>query len=384
MRESRQAELVDRFFALREKGSTSLSDAVYRMPAGRYVDAAHAETERRRLFRSRPVFVCLSGEVPGPGDYLTADVAGCPVVVIRGADGVLRALVNACRHRGAPVFDGRGHMSRRAVTCPFHSWVYDQSGRLLGQPQSSEGFTGCDRAALSLHKLPVLERHGLVFVTPLDAGGASDADIDPLGSAAAELAAFDLAGYRCVDSRTRTVPANWKLVMDSFLEAYHIRSLHADSIGPYYFSTPSLFEPFDDVGLLVGVRSTITELCDVTGPERRLLPHATIQYFLPPTGIVVHQIDHVESWTVSPGRTPHEAVCTTCAHVPAGANDDSVRRSRLSLDRLLAVTDEEDFPLTARIQQTLAGGALAELVFGRNEPALVHFHETLDRMIGAA
>jgi phenylpropionate dioxygenase-like ring-hydroxylating dioxygenase large terminal subunit len=381
VQEDRQRELLQRFFDMRENRRVPLAESVYRMPSDRYVDSAEAAAEQQCLFRERPLFIGLTGDVPHPGDYLTLEVAGLPVVLVRGEDGLPRALVNACRHRGAPVFEGRGNVGRRAVTCPFHGWVYDLRGCLLGQPQSDGGFAGCDRSTLSLPELVTTERHGMIFVAPLVRAAHPMGEPDPLGTAAEDLAAFELAGYRHIESRTRTISANWKLVMDSFLESYHIRSLHAASIGPYYFSAPSIFEDLGDVGLLIGVRSTAASQSEVPVAERRLLPHATVQYVLPPCGLLVHQLDHVETWTVLPGLTPDRCIATTSVHVPPQADDADVARARRNLLRLLAVTDAEDFDQATRIQRALAGGALPELLFGRNEPALVHFHRVLDRAL---
>lgn len=385
MERGRQQRLVRQFFDMRSNRSAPLADDLYRMPANRYVDPCELARERDGLFRSGPVFVGLSGDVRSPGDYVTTEICGLPVVVVRGDDGVVRGLVNACRHRGAPVFESRGHVDRSAVTCPFHAWVYDLRGRLLGQPGSDGGFRGCDRGDLGLRELPTSERHGLLHVTPCDAGtrAVCDAPHDPLHPTAAEdFESLGLATHVHVESRTRRIPLNWKLAMDTFLESYHIRVLHAASVGPYYFSSPSLFEDLGRVAMLAGVRSSISGLERVPAGEWTLLPHATVQYSLPPGGLLVHQIDHVETWTIRPGAVPSESVCTTSAYVPAGSGDAEVERCRRALDRLLAVTDQEDFAQGARVQKAMDGGALTELLFGRNEPALVHHHRVLDSLLG--
>src|SRR4029077_5580653 len=92
-----------------------------------------------RLFRDQPIFMGLATRLAKPGDYLSEDVAGMPVLMTRSADGEVRAFANICRHRGAPVAQGCGNA--RAFTCPYHGWTYDTAGKLLGTTDKV-GFDG--------------------------------------------------------------------------------------------------------------------------------------------------------------------------------------------------------------------------------------------------
>jgi len=96
--------------------TTDLADAMFRNRVSAYSCRERAGLERDRLFRERPIFMGLSTRLPKPGDYLTEDVAGMPVLMTRGADGEVRAFANICRHRGAPVAQGCGNA--RAFVCP--------------------------------------------------------------------------------------------------------------------------------------------------------------------------------------------------------------------------------------------------------------------------
>lgn len=367
---------------MRSEKTMPLAEKTYKQTTAAYTSAEFLDRERAGLFRGRPLFVGLSSDAAGPGDYFTTYADGLPLVIVRGEDGLLRALVNACRHRGAEVFTGRGRLPGRGVSCPFHSWTYDMYGRLLGQPLAQDGFAGHDSRDLALRPLVALERHGLVFVVPTAIGkpGTTTELDDLIGPAGDELAGFGFDRYAHVESRTRTRALNWKLVMDSFMESYHIFALHRKSISQYYFSTPSVFAAFGRTGRLIGVRSDVLELANSPESEWSLLPYSTIQYFLPPNGILVHQVDHVETWQVFPGRCPAESVIVTSVYAPPDStrDEDYYRRN---LDVLLSVTDNEDFVQGERIQAALDSGALNEIVFGRNEPALIHYHQALDEML---
>ena len=96
--------------------TTDLADAMFRNRVSAYSCRDRARLERDRLFRDQPIFMGLSTRLPKPGDYLTEDVAGMPALLTRGADGAVKAFANICRHRGAPVAQGRPHGRRVADT----------------------------------------------------------------------------------------------------------------------------------------------------------------------------------------------------------------------------------------------------------------------------
>lgn len=390
MRSERQAALANEFFRMWDGNTTTLADDVHVQPTSIYTDAEHLRAERELIFRGRPLAVGLSGELVEPGDYLCVDVDGLPVVVIRGEDDKLRAMVNMCGHRGARVFQGdRGHVAGRGMACPFHAWSYDIDGRLLGQPLARDGFAQCDADTLSLRPLAVIESHGMVFVVPTADDGSSttggtvgDGMIER--TVADDLRDLELHTCRYFASSTRTIGINWKLVIDTFLEAYHVFSLHRTTLAPRQFSTPCLFEDHGSIGLVVGIRKTILEEQERPPDERQFVPHATLQYIIYPNVIVSHQIDHIETWRVFPGPTPDEAVVTTTIYSYGDEIDERTEHYlQRSLDVLLSVTDTEDFPQVAVTQQALLAGGKRSFVFGRNEPGLVAYHKWLDAAMEA-
>lgn len=102
-----------------------------------------------------------------------------------------------------------------------------------------------------------------------------------------DLGAFRLDNYVHIETRSSEWNMNWKLVLDTFTESYHIRWLHAETLSPYFLSDPSVFEPFGSNLLSVGLRKTVTREFDKPIKERSLLPYGTIQYFLVPNGLVL-------------------------------------------------------------------------------------------------
>src|SRR5512143_4005877 len=175
--------------------TTDLADAMFRNRVSAYSCRDRARLERDRLFRERPIFMGLSTRLPKPGDYLTEDVAGMPVLMTRGTDGQVKAFANICRHRGAPVAQGCGNA--RAFVCPYHGWTYDLAGKLLGVTDKV-GFAGIDLARHGPVRLPAAERYGMLFVRPKPVADGEDSAIDVdanLGSLVPDLAALRLETY---------------------------------------------------------------------------------------------------------------------------------------------------------------------------------------------
>jgi len=382
MTPDRERELLARLSAPDAHVPGPLGERSARNPASAYTCVERFAREREALFGRLPNLVGLSAECPSPGDFLTADLGGVPVAVVRQPDGSLRAFVNACRHRASTLLEGCG-AAGRMIACPYHGWVYELDGRLRARPGAEPGFDDVPREGLSLHPVPVHEAHGLIFAR--GRGGAAFTVDEALHGAQEELAAYGLAGYAPIETRTYEVPINWKLVIDTFTEPYHIPWLHKSTIAPHYFFDRWIYDAYGPHGRFIGVRKSATaELENVAASERRLLPHATTQYLLLPNAVLCHQIDHVELWRLAPLAVDRTRVSTSL-FAPSVPKSDKERAYWVkNLDVLLQVTQTEDFPAMARIQKNLSSGAVPEVVYGKMEPALVHFHAAVDAALAAA
>src|SRR5205809_3414212 len=133
MRPETRAELARRLRHYLDAGTTAMAEAMFANPVSAYTSEERLALEKRVLFREHPLLIGLACRVAAPGDYLTDDDAGMPILVIRTAAGTLRAFANVCRHRGARVVDGCGS-GKRALSCPYHGWTYDLDGRLYAVP----------------------------------------------------------------------------------------------------------------------------------------------------------------------------------------------------------------------------------------------------------
>jgi phenylpropionate dioxygenase-like ring-hydroxylating dioxygenase large terminal subunit len=239
MREVR-LELFRRVLEHARAGTTDLAcDAMHIDPAT-YFDEANFERERHRLFRKTPLLVCLSCDLPEPGSFRLFEDTGVPILVVRGADGTVRAFLNICRHRGGRVVSEACGKARR-FACRYHGWTYDNAGRVTGIP-SEPYFAGRIEAERQLVACPAEERHGMVFVLAAP-GGTIDLDAH-LGSFGEEMERMAFAGAEPVIEQKFHSNSNWKFAMDTYLESYHLPTLHRDTFANVFESNLFLLDMF--------------------------------------------------------------------------------------------------------------------------------------------
>ena len=381
MQHETQVKLARQALHLLDTKTNCLADTVVHNPVANYIDPDRLRREQALLFRGHPLVIGASCQLREPGDYVTDDFSGVPVLAVRGRDGAVRAFLNVCRHRGAKVAKGCGRIKRNFV-CPYHAWSYDTDGRLVGIPDRAS-FDDLAPAEHGLVELPAVEKYGLVWVqgTP---NGAFDID-DKLAGMGAEIGAFDLASYHHYETRVIRRKMNWKIAMDTFLEPYHFGVLHTDTVAPIFFPNVYLFEPFGANLREAFLRRTIVELRDQPEAEWDFVAHTAIIYILFPNTALVIQADHVEIWRIYPANDKvDECVMYLDFYVPEPAVSDSAQGHwQRNLDLLLRVVETEDFPTGETIQFGFASGAQDHVTYGRNEPSLAHFETAVSQALAA-
>ncbi|HWM87960.1 MAG TPA: aromatic ring-hydroxylating dioxygenase subunit alpha [Kofleriaceae bacterium] len=179
------------------------------------------ELEQRAIFARSWVHVADLIDVPGPGDYAAASIGRTPVLLVRDREsGELRGFLNACRHRGAQLVEGRGHCERQ-LRCPYHAWSYGTDGRLIGVPHREE--FECD-----------LSQRGLVPIRVGVAGPMIFACLDPeapelgewLGQLPEALAAAGAGSWNLAFEMSYEMDANWKLFVENANDGYHVEFVH--------------------------------------------------------------------------------------------------------------------------------------------------------------
>jgi glycine betaine catabolism A len=199
------------------------------LPGRDYAAPEVYDAERDLVFHRTWFCVGRDADLAEPGDFITRDVAGESVLIVRTKEGELRAHYNVCRHRGSYLVDAERGRAKGAIVCPYHAWAYALDGRLVGTP-NVRAEDGLDREVYGLRPVAVDTWDGFVFVnlaeepTPLLAQLA----IEPDGP-------LDYARYRTGELRVAhridyEVAANWKIVIDNYNECLHCPSVHPELV----------------------------------------------------------------------------------------------------------------------------------------------------------
>ena len=195
------------------------------MPKSVYTSEAFLAQEMTHIFAKEWLCVGRADALPEPGDYLTLDIGGEPVIILRDRDGQLRGLSNVCRHRMSLLLQGRGNV--RAIVCPYHAWTYNLDGSLRGAPAMAANEAFC-KDRLGLPGVRVENWLGWIMVT-------LNPDLPPPGVVLAEVedlvGHLDMAGYQEHFREEFRWATNWKVLAENFMESYHLPVCHAGTIG---------------------------------------------------------------------------------------------------------------------------------------------------------
>jgi phenylpropionate dioxygenase-like ring-hydroxylating dioxygenase large terminal subunit len=357
------------------------------IPVENYTSESVRDAEIARLFRPLPLIAGHGSEL-GVGQVLAHDDYGVPLLLTRDADGRFRAFLNVCRHRGMRLVAASGKAEPRAsVVCPYHGWTYKLDGALRHRLHA-EAFDDCPAADTNLVALPCEERHGLLWVVP-----TPEATIDVaawLDGLDAELPFFGIEKLRHFRTIRAEYPANWKLIVDAFLEAYHIRVLHKETIYPFFADGMTAGDRFGPhIQSLVARRAgeewargegsaapeDMAALCALATPSQVIFPN-TVTIFHP------DYLSLITLYPVAAGtlRWTHRML------IPSDRTTPDWTPHWEKTFRLIeeGVFQKEDIACAIGIQQGFASGANAHLTAGRAEQGVGWFHADVARALAPA
>lgn len=364
MNEIRQTNVIEGFDADPQRSFT--------LPARYYTDPAIFAWEKDSVFAHAWCYAGHLSHLRNAGDYVTCDVGGQNILVMRGKDGQLRAFYNVCQHRAHELAQGRGNA--KVLVCPYHAWTYGSDGTLRSA-RGSENLPHFDREAFCLKKVQVETMAGFVFVN-LDPSAPSLKEQS--GDLEAEIRSYCPEIDNLVLARTMTydIKGNWKNSVDNFLECYHCHVAHADfcdliDMKSYRSVCHGIYSSHCGRARLADSRAY-----KYSGGERAmkfgswlLWPNLSIEVF--PGAPNVNIFHHVPT---GPETTRHVFEFYMASETPTPEQEDAIRY----IDEVLQV---EDIALVESVQRGLNSKGYNQGRFivdeGRtdmSEHAVHHFH----------
>ena len=335
-------EVIERVFHHIDNKSTDLGDTVWQEPVDSYQTQAHFEAEIG-LLKRLPVPYCPSVAIPDKGSYIARQSAGTPLVVVRGKDGLVRAFINACRHRGMQVASGSG--CSRAFVCPYHAWVYDLDGKLKRIP-GQEGFPGLDPEEHGLVEVSAREKGGMVYV--MQEGTISPEMLE-------DALDYFTPAQELFQQTELTDQMNWKLITETLLEGYHIKSLHRKTFYPYGLDNVNLVETYGANARVIFPFRRIEKLRDVAPADRKAEGMLTSVYHVFPNASVSVLSKH-SNLTIMEPLSPSSTQMVTYLMTSRLAEENAISIDEAKRDALFVNESgqDEDREAACAIQQTVS------------------------------
>ena len=380
MKRDVQMALLDRMVELRKRGRNQRSNGgISHLPLDPYTNQEIFDRELETVFSDCPFVAGHVDRVRKPGQYMLSDWNHQPYVVVRGNDGVLRAFMNTCRHRGAPLVERERDEPLRAFVCPFHGWTYGLDGALSGVP-CAFAFPGINKQDLGLKELPVTESTGLVWVHPKEDGPL--APIEDLGCFSEDFEHFALDRFVRYKKTVTEKKANWKLMIQLNLEGYHVAAVHRNTLSKGYGG----FLDHDAEGAHLRILAAKTHLMDsvrIPKEETDLLDFVQLLYFLFPNTIIImneHAFSMLRFFPVAPDRTLYSYELVYLPDRYGGESGQKSLRNRFIYGGV--VIGDEDFAMAEKVQRNLQNGVNDTHMLGQEEQLVLFFHESVNKWIG--
>jgi phenylpropionate dioxygenase-like ring-hydroxylating dioxygenase large terminal subunit len=360
-----EQQTIDRIFTHIDEGTTDLGDTVWREPVENYHSQERFDAEIA-LLRRRPVPFCPSAGLSETGSYIARKAAGTPLVVVRGRDGKVRAFINACRHRGMQVASGSG--CSRAFVCPYHAWTYDLEGKLKAI-RGPEAFPEVNIEDHGLTEVSAQEKGGIVYV--MQEGEINSQMLENnLDYFTPEQEMFQEA--------EATNKANWKLITETLLEGYHIKSLHKTTFYPYGLDNVNLVETYGANARVTFPFRRIEKLRAIPSDERRADGMLTTVNHVFPNASISALSKH-SNLTIMEPLSPNSTQMVIYLMTARLATENSISIEDAKRDAIFVNESgqDEDLAAACSIQETVTAQGNSHLTFGLFEKAIVNFHSNL-------
>ncbi|MBV9911874.1 MAG: aromatic ring-hydroxylating dioxygenase subunit alpha [Sinobacteraceae bacterium] len=352
------------------------------IPAGRYVDAEFLALEQAHLWRKSWLYACHLDELPKRGSFIVTRRSGSPIIVVRGKDDTVRAFYNTCQHRGGPLAKSASGCVEGFV-CGYHGWTYTLEGKLINL-RDKRDFVGLDMSRRGLVSVRCELFYNWIFINEDPAAEPLMQHFAPFGN---YFQQFEPESWRYVAQQGFDVQCNVKVLMDAFLEVYHLKSIHTNTVdrfldhrgttialyrrGHSLMVTPNRRPDWQDPGTR-GMRrvESATVVSAKNNPSFNFYPNLVTP--VDPTGC-----PFLLFWPTSAASMRIE--CHWFAPDWGGGPPPELWEVRIrNFERILA----EDLQFAESIQQSMMSAGFRGMPLNYQERRIYHWHEELDRRIG--
>ena len=346
-------------------------------PNAIFTGADRFQAEQTGIFRRFPVPVTLSALLPEPGTVVAQNGYGVPLLIARTKSGEIKAFVNACQHKGAKLLEDCEVHKQSRMTCPYHAWTYGIDGRLIGVARS-EAFVNLDKTQRNLAELPAREWGGVVYVQ-LD---GRDPDWSQLSDQVAQdFDSLGIGSAHVYGRRSFDLKANWKVVLEPFLEGYHVQRLHAQSIGNQFPDAPNIIDTFGaNVRQISGRIGYVPAMLDADAGANihKLVTHAYTAF---PNCVIVTSQYYISVMILMPRGVDRTAVDYFMLTPEPAGTPKAAEVFERSFNLILDVFGNEDFRAAEISQEGLKAGVPKETVYCGLEGNIIRYYDAIEALL---
>ncbi|MBQ0794885.1 aromatic ring-hydroxylating dioxygenase subunit alpha [Zhongshania sp.] len=346
-------------------------------PVSVYLSDERYKSEWQDLFGKVPVVATMSAYLPEPGTSLAQDCYGVPLLITRDREGIARAFINACRHRGSKLVEGNEPVKSGRISCPYHAWTYAMDGKLVGIPRQ-ETFPSLKKCDLGLVALETFEGGGFIWV------GLNHKEkpqkLEGTDQVCADLEAFGMNNMHVYGRRYYDLPTNWKFVIEPFLEGYHVQRLHSESIAKLFDDVPSVYDQIGHHQRQVSGKANFDPAV-LDGDIDNLHRHITHAYLAFPNTIVVTSPYYISVMVLCP-RAANRTVVDYYMLVKSKPDSEKAEALYAKSFKLIdEVFGGEDFRAATIQQEALHAGGVETVYFGGLERMIGPFHDSVESFL---